>query len=1176
MADGAIKILTNIDTSGVKNGLTKMSGLIFRGVSTIAKSITAATGLASGSIVGMIGAGLKFAGELESGMAKASTLVDTTTEEGVRNLERMKKAFLETSAATGQAASGLAEAGYQALSAGVSAEDAGEFVDRAAKLATGGFTDTASAVDLMTTAINAYGLDAKDAQRISDTLIMTQNKGKTTVGELAASLGRVAPSAAAMNVSLEDTETALAQMTKGGISTAESATYLKGMINELGKDGTKVSTILKQKTGKSFADLTKEGQSLGDVLDILAESVEGDTTAFANLWQSQEAGTGALSIVNQGTKDYNETLQAISGTAGATEDAVAKMMDTAEGKMNRLKESARNLGMSIVDNLKDKFKDALDAGIGYVDELKAAFEEGGLAGVVGKAGEVFANIAVRAAEEAPKIVEAAVTMIQNFVRGIAEHKDELLRAAGQIVETLVTGIADLLPAQIGQPIKEMVQTIKKSLADGALKRAIQNLIKFFINLASAVLNLVNKVLPVFLKIIEFVCDHLDVLIPIVLGAVAAFKLFSVVQMVIGWLTKLAAVFPMLTTAVTALSGPVGIIIALIGGLAAGIGAFILFTSDSSSEVDIFNEKLAEEADAIREVQKARDEEVKSAGAQWDYYEQLWQELQQITDANGKIKEGYEERAAFITSTLSEATGVEIEIVDGVIQKYGELEKQILGVMEVKRAEAMLSAYQDSYKTAIENQTQAIQDQATAYNNLEAARQELEAAEQEAAADMTVETAWKRRGELSSAVADRLREAEQSVSDCQKAFDDANTILGEYNATITNYEAVMGAAEAGSADLNVEVMRLSNGFLDAAHNTEDGLKAQYDAAVNGYESLKQAVADGNTAISEQQLADAEAYVAICGLEYAKAGEVSAEQVNAWNNRVRGLVENSGIAQAAETEIKNMGAAQVNAMNIASGEISHAAYQAGDSANLGFNRAQVPQKVQTQTKDAMLGIINTMSGYAGRVMTGGQSAANSGIQGIRAADMPGKAGGIASDAMRSFVGPLDDAASTIGEKGRSLGENYISGISNGIHKYVRNAIDAARNAVSQVIQAGNAAAQVKSPSKKGVYLGEMYDAGIAVGVEENVKLPVRAVRKMAETLLDRMDVFDIGERVRSAVSAETQRINQTVAGRMLSAAAGEGGTAGSMSQTVNIYQPVKTPVETARELKKAGRELAFAYG
>ena len=156
---------------------------------------------------------------------------------------------------TGVSIEDYAEATYSAISASVDQGSAVEFTHNAIKLAKGGFTDAATAVDVLTTAINAYGLDASAATSISDKLITTQNLGKTTVGELASAMGKVIPTARSFNVNLDALCGTYAVMTKNGIATAESTTYLNGMLNELGKNGSVASTVLKEKTGQSFSDL---------------------------------------------------------------------------------------------------------------------------------------------------------------------------------------------------------------------------------------------------------------------------------------------------------------------------------------------------------------------------------------------------------------------------------------------------------------------------------------------------------------------------------------------------------------------------------------------------------------------------------------------------------------------------------------------------------------------------------------------------------------------------------------------------------------------------------------------------------------------------------------------------------------------------------------------------------
>ena len=302
------------------------------GIKTAAKW-GAAVVAAAGTIAVAIGTkAVAAASEFETSFAKVNTLLADTTD-----LDSYKKAINDLSNRTGVATGELCESIYSAISASVDQADAIDFVASALKLAEGGFTDAATAVDVMTTAINAYGLSADDAAQVSDYLITTQNLGKTSVGELASSLGKVIPIAAAYGVKMDDLCANMSLLTKNGIATAEAVTYTKAMLNELGDSGSAVSGILKEKTGQSFAELEAGGMSLGDIIAILGESVDGDTSAFNELWSSSEAGVGALTLLKTGAEEYNSTLGEMRESAGATEKAYEKMHDTFSVKTEQLK-----------------------------------------------------------------------------------------------------------------------------------------------------------------------------------------------------------------------------------------------------------------------------------------------------------------------------------------------------------------------------------------------------------------------------------------------------------------------------------------------------------------------------------------------------------------------------------------------------------------------------------------------------------------------------------------------------------------------------------------------------------------------------------------------------------------------------------------------------------------------
>lgn len=298
------------------------------------------------------------AATFETAMAKVATLADTSAI----SLEEIQAQIVTLSGETGRSAEAIAEATYSAISAGVDTASAVEFVSKATRLASGGFTEAETAVDVLTTALNAYGLSVAETERVSDILITTQNLGKTTVDELASSVGKVIPLAAAYGVEMDNLGAAYAVLTANGVATAEAGTYLKAILNELGNSGSTVAGVLQDRTGKSFAGLMAGGASLGDVLAILGDSVDGNATAFNELWSSTEAGVGALSIFNSGAENFNGVLASMQDSAGATSAAYATMAETTEFAQQRMNTALDNLKIAIGTQLNPALEKLYDAG----------------------------------------------------------------------------------------------------------------------------------------------------------------------------------------------------------------------------------------------------------------------------------------------------------------------------------------------------------------------------------------------------------------------------------------------------------------------------------------------------------------------------------------------------------------------------------------------------------------------------------------------------------------------------------------------------------------------------------------------------------------------------------------------------------------------------------------------
>lgn len=329
MADGSIVIDTRIDQSGADEGLSQLQSKL--GKSGDRLKATGKT-LSTYITAPLIGAGIasaKFAMDQEAAFAKVSTLLTGSAAD----YQKYKDQIRQASSDMGVSFDEYSESVYGAISAGIEQGKAIEFTGEAVKLAKGGFTDTATAVDLMTGVINAYGMEAEDATRISDILINTQNKGKLTVDELAASMGTVIPIAKSNNVAVEELSSVYAVLTKNSIGAAEAGTYMKSMFGELGKSGTEVDKILREKTGKGFAALKEEGMNVTDVLGILQEHADDSSLSLSDLFGSAEAGTAALTLMGDGGEDFNAVLDSMGESAGATEDAFRKISETTREKM---------------------------------------------------------------------------------------------------------------------------------------------------------------------------------------------------------------------------------------------------------------------------------------------------------------------------------------------------------------------------------------------------------------------------------------------------------------------------------------------------------------------------------------------------------------------------------------------------------------------------------------------------------------------------------------------------------------------------------------------------------------------------------------------------------------------------------------------------------------------------
>ena len=319
---------------GFVAGLGKATGHIrtFAGGATRALSSVAKIGgvALAGIGVGFVGA-VKQAAGFQSSMAEVSTLLNATPEE----LARVREGILGLASAFGEDASNMARAYYQTVSAGIS--DTGEalaLLEIAGKAAKAGVSDTFTAVDALTTILSSYGMQTKDATKVSDLLFQTVKEGKTTFGELGPSVGKVTPIAAQLGVSLEDLFAGVATLTKGGLSTSETMTALRAtMISVLKPTKDAKDTAAKYGIELGAAAIKTKGLVgwLADFRDRLGD----DKDAIGKIIPNVEALAAVMALTGNQFDEFVNIQKKMKGATGATETAFEKMAKTIQFKWNQ-------------------------------------------------------------------------------------------------------------------------------------------------------------------------------------------------------------------------------------------------------------------------------------------------------------------------------------------------------------------------------------------------------------------------------------------------------------------------------------------------------------------------------------------------------------------------------------------------------------------------------------------------------------------------------------------------------------------------------------------------------------------------------------------------------------------------------------------------------------------------
>ena len=429
----------------------------------VSKQMKIAGGIMVAAIAAIGVASLKMGADFDGAMREVNTMILLNEDE----FRVLSKDVQNLAREMGVNAVGMAHALYQAISAGVPRENVIDFLRVATKAAIGSVTDTTTAVDGLTTIINAYKLPVSEAERVSDALFTTVTGGKTTFAELAVSMSQAMPTAAALGVGYEQILAAVATMTKQGVPTAQAFTQIRQALVALMKPTAEMSEVIQ---GLGYESGEAMLQTLGYVgtLEALMEATGGNNEMMGKMFGSAEAISAVMLLTGENIQMATADLDAMANSAGATQAAVDQMeMSTGrqfEKLKVRLQDVAITIGMALMPALIKLLK-AITPIISKIGEWISEHSEltikilagvAALGGLMLLAGPLLSTI---------RLIRGAFVALKVAMIAVKTHATLMWGAITLGISLIVVGIIELVNhlGKAKREIKDLANTMQAEM-----------------------------------------------------------------------------------------------------------------------------------------------------------------------------------------------------------------------------------------------------------------------------------------------------------------------------------------------------------------------------------------------------------------------------------------------------------------------------------------------------------------------------------------------------------------------------------------------------------------------------------------------------------------------------------------------------------------------------------------
>lgn len=626
----------------------------------------------------------------------------------------------------------------------------------------------------------------------------------------------------------------------------------------------------------------------------------------------------------------------------------------------------------------------------------------------------------------------------------------------------------------------------------------------------------------------------------------------------------------------------GLVAGLVVGAIGEIWAFSEANDSAKQSQEELNEAQEKAKEEIKELKDANDEYVQSkkdaaaeVDSEFQYYNDLWGELQSIVDQNGKVKKGYEDRAKFITNELSEAIGKEIEWNGNVITSYDNVAESMDKALESKKALAMLSALEEPYQTAVSGLKSAKNDATNGYVAKKSAQKDVDLAKAKVT-QMSVtglspsQTALKyagwgfENGKISQQYYQKILKDFQNGENMYKHFEDLSKSVGiayseaqneaknnlkakqiefdkadgkykeyqkkvvDYNTTIQNYENLTAVTAKGNTEeIKAAMSDVANSIVTYTTGTKDALEQQVNDFKTNAENLRTAYKDGVEGVTKDQVEEAEELQERAEIELAKYNDMygtvaaiatgKADEINAQQKKIKdGFIDaETGSKESLENQLTNL----------------TANYELFKTA-MDENQPGVTQKMVDNAHE----LVDKATAELNKLEGNGTAAGKNGTEGVSNGMKDEEALKKVDDSGKKVLNETEDSLSgSYGkgyQKGKEFTQGYIKGLSEGgptgsLHAEMnRQARQLAETGLISLANAQDSHSPSKKTRKLGAYFGEGYRLGIADEIVETQK----TVRSLTSRALSAVEGDPIGAINNKFADIRAQSQNATVNGQM----------------------------------------------